>query len=320
MEVITFLVDETPYACWDWHLHRKNLDFIEGIDAEYFRYVAESNIEHLKGDDKHRAALALRLAYSQGLEALLALLCALVQSPQCVVGWMIAYKNNELRTLVQKIGRQEKIHSRLKGSPVTWDLLSKYVHSHLGYEEQKLAWIERGFGQLWNRFANDYLSEGISHEYNGVKHGLRTKPGGFFLAIGKEDKLGVPAPPERMQTIGGSDFGTSFFTREPIIASNRMNFRPRKQSRNWNPENLANGLILLSMSINNVVSFLRIFNGVPPDKCKFTTPTEEEVFEEPWNRCVGIDCANFDTIVESGHITPFTKDEIIRSYEIENNL
>jgi len=71
----------------------------------------------------------------------------------------------------------------------------------------------------------------------------------------------------------------------------------------------------LSMSINNVTSFLRILNGVKPDKCKFITPTEEEVFEEPWKHCVGVDSANFDTIIESSHIIPFAKEEILKSYQ-----
>jgi hypothetical protein len=36
MQVIKFMVDESPYACWDWELERKNLEFLEGIDSEYF--------------------------------------------------------------------------------------------------------------------------------------------------------------------------------------------------------------------------------------------------------------------------------------------
>ena len=103
MQVVQFVIDETPYACWDWELTRKNLEFLEGIDADYFRYVAETNGANLEGEDKHRAALSLRLAYSQGLETLFALLCSAVQAPQCVVGWMLSYKNEELQQLVQKI-------------------------------------------------------------------------------------------------------------------------------------------------------------------------------------------------------------------------
>jgi len=98
LEPVKFVVYDTPHACWDLELRRKNLEFLEGIDAEYFRYVAEMNVTHLESDNKHRAALALRLAYSQGLETLFALLGARIQAPHCVIGWMLAYENKELQT------------------------------------------------------------------------------------------------------------------------------------------------------------------------------------------------------------------------------
>lgn len=36
MERVEFVIDETPYACWDWDLRKKNLEFLDGIDADYF--------------------------------------------------------------------------------------------------------------------------------------------------------------------------------------------------------------------------------------------------------------------------------------------
>lgn len=315
MEIAKFVVDETPYAFWDLELQKKNLEFIEGIDAEYFRYVAESSVPYLKGDDKQRAALALRLSYSQGLEALLALLCSLVQSAECVIGWMTSYKNSELKDLVRKISRHEDVYSRLKGKPVTWALLAQCVHSNLNFDECKLSWIQKGFGKLWEGFAADFLEEGISDEYNGIKHGLRTRPGGFYLALGREDTPGVPAPQERMQTVGGSEFGTFFFTRETIIPRNYINFRPKGHFRNWNPENLAEGLRLLSVSINNVVSCLRVLNGVKRDKCRFITPATEEAFQEPWKHSVGVDSVDVDITLEPSNITPLTKEDILKTYK-----
>lgn len=319
MEHVKFVVDETPHACWDWHLQRKNIEFLEGIDADYFRYAAESNLAGLESEDQQRAALSLRLSYSHGLETLFALLCSMVQAPQCVIGWMISYKNSELRNVVRKITKKENLYSRLNFSPVTWDLLAKHIHSNLGFDEEKLKWIQEGFGQIWKIFADDYLSEESYQEYNGGKHGLRTRPGGFYFAVGKEDTPGVPAPPEKMQTIEGSEFGTSFFTRETIINNNRINFRPRTQSRNWNPAHLANGLVLLSMSINNILSFLRILNGIKPEKCRFNTPTERLVFKEPWKLCLGGTSINIDTTIRSENITQFSKDDILSSYLKQDN-
>jgi hypothetical protein len=246
LQVVKFVVDETPYACWDWELARKNLEFIEGIDADYFRYVAEANAANLDSNDKHRAALSLRLTYSQGLETLFALLCSAVQAPQCVIGWMLSYKNEELQRVVQKITKGYPVYSKLKDQPITWEILAKYVHAYLGYTPEKVAWIQEGFGSLWMRFAGEFTNIKITQEYNSAKHGLRTSLGGFSLAVGLEETPGVPAPRDKMQSLGGSVFGTSYFTAEKIVDDNRLNFRPRSRSRNWNPENLANDLVLLS--------------------------------------------------------------------------
>ncbi len=314
MESVTFVVNETPYACWDWELQRKNLEFLDGIDAEYFKYAAEANLGHLEGDNKHRAALALRLSYSQGLETLLALLCSLVQSPECVIGWMLSYKNSELRNVVRKISDREDVYSMLKDKPVTWELLARHVHSPLNFDEEKRKWIQKGFKHLWSQFAHDFLDESSSNEYNSAKHGMRARAGGFYLAVGPEENPGVPAPPEKMQSLGGSEFGTSFFIRERIVENNNTNFRPRRHSRNWHPENLANGLILLSTSINNVVDFLRMINGVKPEKCRFMTPNSEAAFEQPWKHSVGVNNASFDLIIKPSDISPFAKKDILSTY------
>jgi len=318
MEIIGLIVDQEPHACWDWNLSEKNIEFLDGIDAEYFRYVAEVHADHLEGDDRHKSALALRITYSQALEVLFALLSSLVQAPNCVVGWMLSYNNYQLRNVVKKIHNHEQVYTRFKDQEVSWDILSKYVHSYLGYDEEKTQWIREGFGKLWRRFANDFLDENFTQEYNGAKHGLRTRPGGFTLAIGIEETPGVPASPEKMQNLGGSKFGTSYFSREKILENNRINFRPRRQSRNWDPYNFINGLGFLSMSISNVIAFLRILNKVDPKKCSFLTPKEDGFFDAPWERSVGVINCGFDTIIRAENIRPVTKEEIFASYCEQN--
>jgi len=181
MEVVKFVIYETPYACWDWELKEKNLEFLEGIDAGYFSYVASLNSDHVEGDDKHRAAVCLRLAYSHGLEALFALLCSAVQAPQCAVGWVLNYRNSDLLSLVRKISNKEPVYTRFKQTPVTWELLAKHIHGGLSYEEGKRMWIQKGFGRLWAWFAREFVDENMALEYNGIKHGLRARPGDFIL-------------------------------------------------------------------------------------------------------------------------------------------
>jgi len=57
----------------------------------------------LDGEYKIDAAIALRMAYSQGLETLFAFLGAAVQAPDCVVGYLLRYENRDLNSLIDKI-------------------------------------------------------------------------------------------------------------------------------------------------------------------------------------------------------------------------
>jgi len=315
LEVVKFVVDEIPYACWDWELQKKNLEFLEGIDSGYFQYVSEINIANIENEDKHKAAIALRLAFSHGLETLFSLLCSALQAPQCSIGWLLSYKNFQLISLVEKISKNEPCYTRFKTSPVTWNELATHVHSNLGYEKEKVEWIQKGFGKIWTRFASEFTDANFTLEYNGIKHGLRAKPGGFHLAFGLEETPGVPAPPEKMQSLGGSAFGSTYFVKEHTIPTDKLNFRPRRHSRNWSPQNLANGLFLISMSIQNIASWLRIVNGVLPSKCKFENPTSEDAFEQPWKESVGVTHSSFDLVMEAGHLKPFSKNEILQFYK-----
>lgn len=316
MEVDGFVINETAYACWDWELKSKNREFLEGIEPDYFCYLVRSHADQLEGENQHKAALTLRLAYSHGLETLFALLCTAIQAPRCAIGWMLNYRNADLVDLVKKVSAHRPVYTRLKGEHVTWMSLAKLIHSHLGgYDEEKRSWIQDGFGKLWRRFAGEFVDENFTLEYNCIKHGLRAKPGGFELAVGPEDTPGVPAPPEKMMSLGGSKFGSSYFIKEQIIPADKCNFRPRRYSRNWSPYNIANGLLLISMSINNVIGWLRIIDGAPAGTCRFENPTERETFDLPWNENVGVNSFNMDLIIEENHIQPFSRDEILKSYE-----
>lgn len=319
MEIIGFIANTKPYACWDWDLNQKNIEFLEGIDAEYFRYIAEAHAEHLEGENRHRAALALRISYSQALEALMALLCASVQAPNCVIGWMLSYNNSDLKNVVKKISNQKEVYTRLKGRPISWELIAQYIHSNLSFDQLKKEWIIKGFGKLWRKFANDFLDDKFSMEYNGAKHGLRTRPGGFSLAIGFQDAPNVPVSPDKMQSLGGSKYGTSYFTREKLVENDRINFRPRRQSRNWDPYNFINGLGLLSVSINNVISYLRILNKFDPKNCRFITPNDKDFADAPWMKSVGVINFDFDKVITPEKVKPVTKEEIFSSYMEQEN-
>lgn len=314
MQVVKFAVHNRAFACWDWELQKKNVEFIKGIDPEYFAYMAEVNTKFLEGEEKHRAALSLRLSYSHGLETLFALLCSTVQAPDCVVGWMLNYKLSDLRIILEQISLNKDFYTRFRTRPVTWEILSQNIHRFPQYDETKRGWIQKGFADLWRFYASEFRDNSFSQEYNAIKHGLRVKAGGFHLAVGREDVPGVPASPGKMVSLGGSDFGSTYFAKEIVNFSDKINFRPRRHNRNWSPECLSHDLVMISMSINNVQSFLSILNGVSPNECKFYNPTSKEAFEEHLKYLVGVNNCSFDLIVRETDISVLSKEDILKSY------
>jgi hypothetical protein len=136
--------------------------------------------------------------------------------------------------------------------------------------------------------------------------------GGFTIDMGFQDEPGIPAPPKRMVSFGGSEFGTKFYVPERLV--NKTNFRVKRKSLNWSPENLIYGLILASNSIGNVISFLKIVNGVEPSKVNFAWPTDEESFEGPWKEKFHFTSFDMNSIIDESWIRPLTPQEILSVY------
>jgi hypothetical protein len=272
---IKFAVNETPYCFWDLDVHDKNLEFINKIDPKYFEHVADMHGELLEGEQKQYAAATLRIAYSQGLETLFALLCAVVQAPDCVIGWFLKYRNSELFDLVRKITEGQIIYSKLRCHRVTWRVIADLVFSRFSTGDTETdERIRTNFSRLWSHFASDFLYDNFDREYNSIKHGSRAKMGGFYFALGLEDVPGVPAPPERMQAMANSVFGSSFFV--PDRLHDNRNFTVSHQALNWVPENYVDALHLVSSWIHNAVAFLRIMHGVPLTEIPFAYYTDDE--------------------------------------------
>lgn len=284
MRPACFAVDETAVCIHDPDVSERNREFLEGVDCSYFTHVADVHGERLEGESAQVAAVSLRAAYSHGLEAFFAFVGALVQAPDCVYGWLGAYKNRDLKSLISKIHNYRPVlYSRLVPDVLDWDHLSEGVHQFLVLPDvDHNRAIREGFALLWRRFAGDLLDQGAQIEYNSIKHGCRVRPGGFSFAFGEEKVPGVPCPPHEMHSMGGSKYGSSFFALEPIVPADRINFRSRRTLRNWSPANFADALHLIAMSINNVVGRLRIHAGVHPATVRFLHPIEIEAFDAPW--------------------------------------
>ncbi len=319
MQYSMIVIDNTPYCFWDWDLKDKNLNFIKGFDSTYFEYLGaihSSVIDSADSDnnEKQYASIAIRNAYSHALETFFALIGAMLQAPDYIPGWLNKYKTRELYSLIKKIHRHQKFRKKIKLNEYSWKGISEIVHQFQFEDESKTKEIKDNFTSFWQRLANDFLNEEFQSEYNSIKHGYRAKPGGFRIAIGPQTDINTPAPPEKMQSLGGSDYGSSFFIEE-YPAGDKKNIRLRNKSRNWLPKNFINALNLIRMSIDNIKSFLLIVNGNDPTTVRFSWPQNLEHFDEHCKESPGVISLGFDTIVKATDINIFTKEEILNKYD-----
>ena len=73
---------------------------------------------------------------------------------------------------------------------------------------------------------------------------------------------------------------------------------------------MVHGLQLLAMSIEYVVSYLRVVNKDDPQACRFTSPVDPQSFELPWLCSGGVAFMNMDLVVRKEHIEPWTKEQV----------
>jgi hypothetical protein len=142
------------------------------------------------------------------------LLCAAVQAPDCMYGWVARYKVTTLRDIVQAISDRAPVLTKLKIAPLSWEHLADAVHCGLEIEHAEA--YRAGFGRAWRRFANEFLDVESQEEYNSIKHGLRVSPGGFSMSFGQQRTAEEACPPELMRSLGGSRFGSSLIRMIPV--------------------------------------------------------------------------------------------------------
>ncbi|MHB1317534.1 MAG: hypothetical protein ACYCYF_02825 [Anaerolineae bacterium] len=310
-----FAVDKTPMCVWEWDLQERNLAFIESIDPTYFAYLADVHEQRLAdADHSQHAALSIRMAYAHGLETFFAFLLAAVQAPDCVIGWVHAYSDSDLRDLVRKVQRRESVLTKLNIDRVTWETVSSEIHRFMvAQDEDGGRQVSGLYARAWSRLAADFVREPNAHEYNSIKHGLRAHPGGFRLAIGREGTEQGDSGTATMQLLADSEFGSSFYIREKIGAEAR-HFRVRRHFVNWTPVDLASGLHLIHLSLHNVLAFLRLANGAPVGDVQYLTPTNDDDFEKPWTSLRGVRSFMVDTAVVPSHIMNLSSEEILDVY------
>lgn len=305
-----FVVNEEPYRIWEVDLPKRNMEFLNSIDVEYFDYVIKT---HLETEDEKRASIALRITLHHAIETLFLLLGAYIQAPDCAYAWIVKCSNKELRDFVSKVsGLSNSLFTKLNTEKVSWEEVAKSVFRCYQPETERNKNTVKLFASFWNGLAHEYADQNHVDEYNSLKHGFRVRSGGFALAIGLEHEYGVPPPEDEMQFIGQSDFGTSFFKIEPIgNGKGNRNLRSRRTSVNWKIEMVILLDQLVSMSINNVVSALKIANGAKSGTCKFLRPQEDADFEKPWQYTPGVTSCSMDFVIDETQVTSATRQELL---------
>lgn len=310
MKSTIFAVNDVPYCLWEADVSSRNREFLDGLDPEYFSYVLET---HMETEDEKRALVSLKIALHHSTEAFFALLGAFVQAPDCAYAWIAKCSNAELREFTQRVTRGDStLISKLSLTSITWESIAAAVfNKYLPGTERQTQTIAK-FAVLWNSLAKELTDHKLIDEYNALKHGFRVKPGGFALAVGLEHTFGVAPPESEMTSLGCSDYGATFLKIENFgVGKGSPHIRSRHTAVNWSVERVVLQLQLVYMSINNVVSGLKVVNGKSAGSCKFLRPQDDTDFDAPWQYSTGVTSMNFDHVLDPERLPPVTKAEIL---------
>lgn len=310
MQSTIFAVNDEPFCLWEFDLPARTRAFLDGIDPDYFSYVLEA---HTGTEDEKRALVAIRLSLHHAIEALFSLLGSFVQAPDCPYAWIAKCSNSELREFAERVNRKDStLISKLRIGSMGWTSIANAVFStYLPGTQRQTDTIEC-FARLWGALTGELIDQANVEEYNAMKHGFRIRPGGFALAVGIESAYGVAPSESDMKTMGHSDFGASFLKIE-AIGPNRASrhIRSRQTSVNWSLERVVLLKQLVYMSINNVVSALKVVNGYAASTCRFLRPENDSDFEKPWSFGTGVTSINFDHVIDESLLPKVTKAELI---------
>jgi len=305
-----FVVNDEPYCLWEVDIRDRNIEFLNGLDPDYFQYLVSI---HINADDEKRASIALRVTFHHAIETLFSLIGAYVQAPDCAYAWIGKCSNLELRKFVQRIRNMEPgIFTKLTIASVTWENIAQSVFHTYQPGSQRQADTVKCFSRLWLRLATEFTDPVQINEYNSLKHGFRVRSGGFALVAGVEHEYGVPPPADDMRLVGKSDYGMSFFKLETLGKDKgNRSLRSRRTSVNWSIERVVLLLQLCYFSIQNVIAALRFANGIAAENCKFLRPESGDDFDRPWQYSPGVTSLNIDHVINDHDTISLTRQELL---------
>lgn len=312
MKTHVFAVMDEPYCVWEHPLDQHNVDFLSGIDTEYFRFAADTlNASAQSSDDQRRAATLLRSVYHHAMETFFSLIGAALQAPHCVYGWLTQCKTDALRTLVEQISEEKFVSPHvMKDDTVSWTSIATWIFGNSDTDQdERIRAIER-FADLWAKSAEIFLRQESIDEYNSLKHGFRVELGGFHLEMKVESPEASEFPTKHLP-LGGSKYGSSYFRLGRVGGNERANrsLLPQHHRINWSVEQTRSLLVLLGVSIHNVIGFLKVLNGTPGNSVKLHCPTNDQ-FHEPWSHSVELLSMNIDRTVPNWAVRSTSRQEL----------
>lgn len=307
------VVDE-PFCLWEDDVQAKALEFLDHIDPGYFEYLALQGQRSMQDvEHKKHAMAAMRIGFFHGAETLFLLIGALLQAVNAPHAFLAQCWPAQLRTLLKRIGSGTPIDLLCwKGALPSWALVGRIVcrgsHANLGQAENNAQL----FASFWARLAAEYLDQAQIDEHNSLKHGFRVGHGGVRIAIGSP---GVERLDDTQFTeLGGSRDGTVFY--RIMHAGGEEKGNQSRASRtvfvNWTPESVAIALQLISCSITNVVSMLKLHNGALPTEVKFRRFQSDAAFTRPWETSPRV--RNFEMASEMSVGRVRTKTELVEEW------
>ncbi|UYV12420.1 MAG: hypothetical protein NCW75_14110 [Phycisphaera sp.] len=298
---LPIVVGERPLVLLGTNTDYDNLNYLRAFEVDYFSSVAAlfcDEFEHTEDQgQRSKCATAIRSTYGHAIESLMAIIGAATQAPHGVGLWLNEYTLRDLRHVVSCVRNSTPAYFKLTTkqnqltdgkSRLTWNELSNLVHSHCqAWDADKRTRISDGFASFWQRVSSDFMDEHQQREYNSIKHGVRVRPGGFTLRITPERTFGV-IDESATSHISGGKYGTTYLTTELFNGRPKHCKRVRHDSVVWDPRALIQRLQLVSMSIQNIMSALRlaVYKDVKPDGtgCLFRAPVDHGAWTDCWRR------------------------------------
>lgn len=309
MKPTLFAVGDEPYCLWEDDVQERSREFLDGLDPDFFEYLLRINDQP---EEEKRASVAIRLALHHAIETLYSLLGAYVQAPQCPYAWISQCQTEDLRKIVQRIGKGDKsLITPWRFEVTGWEAVSAAVFSRYSPSPVAKDSAIKGFSKFWATLSSLLLSEVANQEYNAIKHGFRTRSGGFSLAVGKQDAPGVPAPDSAMQLIGESKFGAMFYKVERIKERGGRHLQSKRTAVNWSVDRDLLLLQVTHFSINNVITALKIANGAEASSCQYFVPSDDEDYMRAWSHSPGVLTLNINSQLNPADLPVLTKAQLL---------